>query len=59
MIISAIVKNDEIKGDHILFIKKDECKILEEAMREYCDNHKRLKKAKIMQKELDASLQIW
>lgn len=59
MIISAIVKNNEIKGDHILIISKDECHILLEAVIDYSDRNKRKQKVKKMAKELEASLQIW
>ena len=59
MIISAIVKNDEIKGDHLLIISKDECKLMESVFTTFCDEHKRQKKAKAMLKEFDDNLQVW
>ena len=59
MIISAIVKKDEIKGDHILIISKDECHTIQNVFTKFCEEHKRMKKAKEMSKEFDENFQIW
>lgn len=59
MIIAAVVKNDEIKGEHLIQVSREECKIIQEVFTFYCDENKRKKKARIMQKEFDASLQVW
>ena len=59
MIISAIVKNDEIKGDHLLIISKDECLLMQSVFTKFCEANKRQKKAKKMLKEFDDNLQAW
>lgn len=59
MIISAIVKNGEIKGDHLLIISKDKCQLMQSVFTKFCEEHKRQKKAKKMLKEFDANLQVW
>ena len=59
MIISAIVKNDEIKGDHILILSKEECHLIEEVFTSYCQENKRKKKAKKMSKEFEDNFEIW
>lgn len=59
MIISAIVKHDEIKGDHILIISKEEAHMVLEAVEDYSSRNKRKRKLKKMAKEMEESLQIW
>lgn len=59
MIISAIVKNDDIKGDHILILSKAECQLMQLVFTKFCEANKRQKKAKAMLKEFDANLQVW
>ena len=59
MIISAIVKNEKQKGDHLLQVSKDEAQLIQSVFTKFCEANKRQKKAKAMLKEFDDNLQVW
>ena len=59
MIIAAVVKNDEIKGEHLIQASRDECQEIQKVFTAYCAANKRMKIAKRMLKEFDDNLQVW
>ena len=59
MIISTICHKGVEDGRSLLVTDSDEGQILLEAMREYCENNKRKKKAKTLHKYMEENLQCF
>lgn len=59
MIIAAVVKNEDIKGEHLIMASKEECQMIQKVFTSYCVANKRMKTAKKMLKEFDDNLQVW